>query len=75
MLSTFLVFQTDQPISHPAPLALQYITGTFLGAVDESGEPLGYPPVHLHHMHLGVARRVGGGDDAAGGKARLVGTE
>ena len=28
-----------------------YMTGKFVSAVDENGEPLGFPPIHNHHIH------------------------
>ena len=30
-----------------------FIVESFVGAVDASGEPLAYPPMHLHHIHVG----------------------
>ena len=31
----------------------RFVTGTFIGVVDDDGAPLGNPPAHLHHIHLG----------------------
>jgi hypothetical protein len=31
----------------------RFITGTFIGVVDDDGKPLGNPPAHLHHVHVG----------------------
>ena len=36
--------------------AARYITGTFIGVVRGDGTPLGNPPAHLHHIHLGWVR-------------------
>ena len=36
-----------------------WITAIFLAAVDASGKILGFPPIHIHHSHLGPLSMVG----------------
>jgi len=42
--------------AHPAG---GWVTAIFLAAVDSSGTVLGYPPIHIHHSHLGPHSMIG----------------
>ncbi|KAK3274663.1 hypothetical protein CYMTET_17163 [Cymbomonas tetramitiformis] len=48
------IFYND-PANMKEPLSKNpklFITGDFIAVTDEGGEPLPYPPIHLHHVHM-----------------------
>lgn len=52
----------------------RFVTGTFIDVVDDDGAPLGNPPAHLHHIHLGWVHHDRDGYERRGAKSgRWVG--